>query len=381
MSSTTSSATIRELERIFSDFGVPETLVSDNGPQFGSAEFRVFSRQQQFSHVTSSPFYPESNGFVERSVQTVKSTFVKAIESGRSLQAAVRAIRSTPVGGGLPSPSVLLQSRHLRGSLPFVPAALKHQSINSGAVEGLLKRRQDKMLFHQSSAVSSRYPVLSVGQRVRVRVGKKWIPGVVKLVCQQPDSYVVSTSDEREFRRNRRAINVCRSHQSERPATPPTVNQRAPAADSSRRTRVSFVFPSLSLSNSAANSAVSVRAPSVAPVPGPATNNVVAPVLPLLPTPSLVSAPAEPISQAVLPGITRKSRKPKEWPPCSRSSARLAVKNRRSISHSPARSTASHPTSALDTAQLATFPPSEDPSNPLVPGRDTQEAVVRADND
>jgi hypothetical protein len=259
MSSTTSSATIRELEKIFSDFGVPETLVSDNGPQFGSAEFRVFSRQQQFSHVTSSPFYPASNGFVERSVQTVKSSFIKAIESGRSLHAAVRAIRSTPVGGGLPSPSVLLQSRHLRGSLPFVPAALKHQSINSGAVEELLKSRQDKMLFHQSSAVSKRYPVLSVGQRVRVRVGKKWIPGVVKIVCQQPDSYVVSTSDGREFRRNRRAINVCRSQQRECPATPPTVNQRAPAAEPSRRPRASFMFPSLSLSNSAAHSAASVK--------------------------------------------------------------------------------------------------------------------------
>jgi hypothetical protein len=52
MSSTTSSATIRELEKIFSDFGVPETLMSDDEPQFGSAEFRVFSRQQQFSNVT-----------------------------------------------------------------------------------------------------------------------------------------------------------------------------------------------------------------------------------------------------------------------------------------------------------------------------------------
>jgi hypothetical protein len=174
----------------------------------------------------------------------------------------------------------------------------------------------------------------------------------VKIVCQQPDSYVVSTSDGREFRRNRRAINVCRSQQSECPATPPTVNQRAPAADPSRRPRASFMFPSLSLSNSAANSAV--RAPLVVPVPGPATNNVVAPVLSLSPTRPAVSAPAEPISRAVLPGITRKSRKPKEWPSCSRSSARLAAKNRRSVSHSPARSTASNPTSTLDPAQLVT---------------------------
>jgi hypothetical protein len=68
MSSTTSDATIREQERVFTDFGVPETLVLDNGPQFGSAVFQAFSRQQPFSHVTSSPFYPESNGVAERSL-------------------------------------------------------------------------------------------------------------------------------------------------------------------------------------------------------------------------------------------------------------------------------------------------------------------------
>jgi hypothetical protein len=203
----------------------------------------------------------------------------------------------------------------------------------------------------------------------------------VKIVCQQPDSYVVSTSDGREFRRNRRAINVCRSQQSECPATPPTVNQRAPAAEPSRRPRASFMFSSLSLSNSAAHSAASVQAPLVVPVPGPATSNVVAPVLSLPPTRPAVSAPAEPISQAVFPGITRKARKPREWPSCSRSSARLAAKYRRSVSHSPARSTASNLTSTLYPAQLVMVPPSVDPSIPLDPVQDTQEAVVPANNE
>ncbi|EFX69231.1 hypothetical protein DAPPUDRAFT_113864 [Daphnia pulex] len=189
------------------------------------------------------------------------------------------------------------------------------------------------------------------------------------------------TSDGGEFRRNRRAINVCRSQQSECPATPPTVNQRAPAVEPSRRPRASFMFPALSLSKSFSNSAVSVQAPLVVPVPGPATSNGVAPVLSLPPTRPAVSAPAEPISQAVFPGITRKSRKPREWPSCSRSSAWLAAKNRRSVSHSPARSTASNPISTLDPAQLVTIPPSEDPSNPLDPVQDTQEAVVPANND
>jgi hypothetical protein len=150
--------------------------------------------------------------------------------------------------------------------------------------------------------------------------------------------------------------------------------QQSPAEDQELRS-------SLSLSNSAANSAVYVRAPLVVPVPGPATSNVVAPVFSLPPTPPAVYAPADPISQDVFPCITRKSRKPREWPSFSRSSARLAAKNRRSFLHSPARSTASNPTSTLNPAQLATVPPSEDPSNPLDPVQDTQEAVVPANND
>ena len=73
MTSTTSVATIKELDKIFSDFGVPEVLVSDNCTQFGSADFREFARQLTISHVTSSPFYPESNGLAERSVKNCES--------------------------------------------------------------------------------------------------------------------------------------------------------------------------------------------------------------------------------------------------------------------------------------------------------------------
>ena len=42
MSSTSSGATIQHLRAIFSRFGLPETLVSDNGPQFSSEEFKSF---------------------------------------------------------------------------------------------------------------------------------------------------------------------------------------------------------------------------------------------------------------------------------------------------------------------------------------------------
>ncbi|KAK6056468.1 hypothetical protein COOONC_06027 [Cooperia oncophora] len=54
MSTTTSTATIKELRRIFSQFGYPETLVTDNGTQFTSKEFKEFCLKD----LRSPPFHP-----------------------------------------------------------------------------------------------------------------------------------------------------------------------------------------------------------------------------------------------------------------------------------------------------------------------------------
>ena len=63
---TRSIDVIRVLERQFVDFGVPERLVTDNGPQYGSSEFREFAKRMNFEHATSSPNYARSNGQSER---------------------------------------------------------------------------------------------------------------------------------------------------------------------------------------------------------------------------------------------------------------------------------------------------------------------------
>ena len=73
MGSTTSNSVIQAMKSIFSRHGIPETVRSDNGPQYSSSEFSKFASSYGFSHVTSSPLYPQSNGQVERTVETAQT--------------------------------------------------------------------------------------------------------------------------------------------------------------------------------------------------------------------------------------------------------------------------------------------------------------------
>ena len=69
---TTAEATIIELLRLFSCYGLPEQLVSENRPQFVSEEFRAFLKGNRVKHIRCYPYHPSSNGVVERFVQTFK---------------------------------------------------------------------------------------------------------------------------------------------------------------------------------------------------------------------------------------------------------------------------------------------------------------------
>ena len=57
---------------IFSRHGVPEVLISHNGPQYASREFKQFSESWNFHHYTSSPHHPKGNGTTETAVKQAK---------------------------------------------------------------------------------------------------------------------------------------------------------------------------------------------------------------------------------------------------------------------------------------------------------------------
>jgi len=137
------------MERMFSDFRYPEEVIADIGLQFDCTEFREYCASRNVRFVSSSTCYPQSNGLVERHIQTVKRTILKIFSDGRSLWESLTAIRATPVSSDLPSPAVLLQGRNLRGVLPFLPNRLTPQLVPATLVKEQLQRRQEKAAFHR----------------------------------------------------------------------------------------------------------------------------------------------------------------------------------------------------------------------------------------
>ena len=107
------NAVIYALTEIFARYGIPEKVRSDNGPPFDCAEFTHFAKQWDIELVPTSPKYPQSNGDVERAVQTIKNILKKEKE----LQKALLAYRTTPLRNGY-SPAELLMGRRLRSTVP-----------------------------------------------------------------------------------------------------------------------------------------------------------------------------------------------------------------------------------------------------------------------
>ncbi|CAI2731094.1 unnamed protein product [Schistosoma spindalis] len=83
MNQVTSQDTIMELRQLFSRFGVPNILVSDNGTQFTSSIFSDFCKRFGVNHVRSPPYHPQSNGQAERFVDTFKRALLKAKGEGK----------------------------------------------------------------------------------------------------------------------------------------------------------------------------------------------------------------------------------------------------------------------------------------------------------
>ncbi|XP_054769307.2 uncharacterized protein K02A2.6-like [Lytechinus pictus] len=202
--SCTSSTVVRITKNIFSEQGIPLKIVSDNGPQFSSREYKSFTDQWNIQHVTSSPHYPQSNGLVERAIQTIKSTLKKVKMTGGDPDLALLCLRTTPIDSSLPSPAELLQGRKYRSNLP-----MKMHSDHQSEIKEKLRQRQERQKDDFDRRGVRELPPLVPDQKVTVfdHVSETCAPATVIQKCQlEPRSYMIQTPNGSVLRRNRRDL-------------------------------------------------------------------------------------------------------------------------------------------------------------------------------
>ena len=169
VSSTSSAAAINNLRALF---GLPELIVSDNGPAFTSQEFKYFMRKNGIKHTKSAPYYPLTNSVAERAVQVVKQGLKKYKEDTMEerLAKVLFTYRITPhITTGVP-PAELLLGRKLRSRLDLVYPNL----------EGRVEQRQLRQKLSHDGKSKPRS--LQIGDSVLVRNHSgtaRWLTGVI----------------------------------------------------------------------------------------------------------------------------------------------------------------------------------------------------------
>lgn len=197
MKSITTAKLLEKLHMVFATLGLPQKIVTDNGPSFTSSEFKDFVSRNGIKHITSSPYHPSSNGLAERAVQSFKHAIKKI--PGQTVQEKLSKFlfnyRITPhTTTGIP-PAELLVGRRLRSRLdllyPEVSSKVEHQQH---------KQKQQ----HDSGKPLRKF---SVGDKVyaqnfsKTNATSKWLAGIVVRVTG-PLSYETKLADDSIVRRH-----------------------------------------------------------------------------------------------------------------------------------------------------------------------------------
>ena len=126
LKSTTAAVIINRMKSCFAVHGLPEEIVTDNGPQFVAEEFDSYLRDHSITHRRVTPYWPQANSEVERFNRTLEKAIRAATTEGKDWKNEINTFllnyRATPHCTTGKSPAVLLFGREIRTKLPSLNA-------------------------------------------------------------------------------------------------------------------------------------------------------------------------------------------------------------------------------------------------------------------
>ncbi|XP_052749157.1 uncharacterized protein K02A2.6-like [Galleria mellonella] len=150
MPNMTSQSLILNLKKVFSRFGLPKTIVTDNATTFTSSEFGKFCDVNGITHILSPVYSPQSNGLAENAVKTCKRFIKNALKDcsikniGSRLDDYLFYYRNTPHCTTGVSPSVLMFGRNLRCKLDLISVRPSATGPNPMLINNRVRLNQER---------------------------------------------------------------------------------------------------------------------------------------------------------------------------------------------------------------------------------------------
>ena len=235
---------VQQLKPIFATHEIPAVLITDNGSNYSSQEFRDFNNSFEICHVTSSPHHHKSNGKAESAVKIMKGIVAKAQKEGKHMWKAILEWRNTPTPGMSSSPVQRLLSRRTRSMLPCSSIMFK-PAIQTSVTSQIIQRKKQAKFYYDRK--TKPLPKIVIGQPVQIKAHSQhphsvWKPGTVVSATPSLRSYNIQV-DGIEYRRNRVNVKDSLPAQSnlvtqKEPASLPVTSPPAPKPNTTRSGRV-----------------------------------------------------------------------------------------------------------------------------------------------
>ena len=207
MRSTVASKVISSLEEIFARHGLPESLTSDNGPQFVATEFTEYMEQQGIRHHRVTAKWPQANGEVEHQnsslLKRLQIAHAEKKDWKKELNVYLAAYRSLPHSTTGVSPCELLFGRKIRTKLPELSDIHVEQEVRDRDNE-----QKSKSKAYADMQRNARYSEVLPGDQVLVQQERKnklttrFEPSPYIVVNKHGNSLIVQSPEGAQYSRN-----------------------------------------------------------------------------------------------------------------------------------------------------------------------------------
>ena len=209
---TTSPRLIKAIRQSFCRTAIPDILWSDGGPQFTSKLFQDFAKQWGFTHQTSSPHYPQSNGKIEATVKSMKK-LISTSWNNRYLNEdqmcrALLQYRNTPSRKDNLSPAQKLYGRPVQDTIPAHRRSFAQEwQLSAHEAEQLATHTLKQSELYYNTHTRS-LPDIQVGSSVALQNARTKLWDIYGSIIDigPHRRYYVKTHSGRVFVRNRRFL-------------------------------------------------------------------------------------------------------------------------------------------------------------------------------